>query len=181
MSAEYTLHIKTDDISEEDMEGWFYNCMGSKYDPMSQAFEAMTPEMREAAGEAEEFSQHPDIVAFITPYWEKSDALQAKWGHGEKWNKLYQKFGDTPQFDVGEVSFLKASLFDDQETFIPSLVGVCCEVINDGCIITDEVIDQIRAGMIDNPNTTSYSTCESDKLVEWLKKYMGKYVFSIAW
>lgn len=181
MSAEYTLHIKTSDISEDEMEGFFYNHLGSKYDPMSQAYNAMTPEMKILANEVENYAECPEIVAFLTPYWEKSEALHQKWERGKKWNNLYQKFGDTPQFDVGEVSFLKASLFDDGDRYIPSLVGVCCEVIDDGCIITDEVIEQIRAGMMDNPNTTTYSTCEVDKLAEWLKKYMGEYVFSIAW
>jgi hypothetical protein len=181
MSAEYTLHIKTSDITEEDMEGFFYNHLGSKYDPMEKCWNTMPADLKEKFNKCEDIKEYPELVEFFQPFWAEETRLHEKWGNGKRCD-LYEKFSATPQFDVGEVSFLKAALFEGgAEEYIPSLVGVCCDVIDDGCTITDEVIEKIRSGMLDNPNTTQYTICETDEVVKWLKEHIGEYVFSIAW
>ena len=78
-----------------------------------------------------------------------SNTLGSKWFNprpaiDDRRDKAYEKVFSTPDIWIGEVSWLKAGLFDDPETFVPDPVGKINEVIGEDLpVITDELIDRI--------------------------------------
>jgi hypothetical protein len=82
---------------------------------------------------------------------------------------------------VGEVSWLKANLFDQEETYIPGAVARVSELIGEEFpIITEELIKQIREAM-SIENTTRYSVASADSVCEFLGQHIGKKIFTISW
>lgn len=100
----------------------------------------------------------------------------------ERFMELANKFGHRPQCWVGEVSWLKASLLQDGETYIPDIVGNVAELVDNLPVITDELIAQIKAAAMTAGNRTSYKVIDgSDELIDFLKKYKGHRVGGISW
>ena len=81
---------------------------------------------------------------------------------------------------VGEVSWLKAALLNDYDTFVPSLVGKVSELIGDKFkLVDDEFIEEIgKAFSLENK--TGYTLAEKDSVINFLKKYKGREVFHIS-
>lgn len=193
MGAEYCLHIKTSDISEEDMEGFFYNHMGSKYDPFTQMLNEIGEETWEKIKEdinnlpegtswdPESLNKYPGAKEAWEKWQKKSDELHQKYQVSKGWDALYDKFSDLPRYDVGECSFLKAQMTGDNDFYIPSLIQICNEVIDEGVIITDDIINQIEEKAKNATNSTQYKVYGVDELLAWMKGNKGEFVFSIAW
>jgi len=108
-----------------------------------------------------------------------------------EYDKLYNIISKTPNIWIGEVSWLKAALFEDQDTFIPDTVQQIVEIIDDGFpFVTDELIKKI-ADTFDLPNNTikkdgvwngnGYSLAKKDDVIEFLKQYIGYKIFTISW
>lgn len=87
---------------------------------------------------------------------------------------------NTPSVWVGEVSWLKAALFEDPESFIPDLVGAVQDVIHDLVLIDDKLIESIKAAL-NHGNKTGYSVTEADTVLEFLEGHKGKSAFTISW
>ncbi len=94
----------------------------------------------------------------------------------------YAIISHTPKIWVGEVSWLKAVLFGDSETYVPSMVEAVYEAIDDSCetLITDELIEKVRAATR-VANKTSYSLGEADKILDFLTTYKGQRCFTVSW
>ncbi len=93
----------------------------------------------------------------------------------------FQKVGDSPQVWVGEVSWLKAAILDDKETFVPNTVQLIHDAIGEDLpVITDAMIVVITAAFAIE-NTTGYRLADVDAVVKFLKEYWGKKVFTISW
>lgn len=56
----------------------------------------------------------------------------------EEWFDSYDKIASTPEIWVGEVSWLKAALFEDADTFIPNTIAKVTEIIGEDLPIIDD-------------------------------------------
>lgn len=93
----------------------------------------------------------------------------------------YDKICETPQIWIGEVSWLKAALFEDSENFIPSTVMRISELIGEDLpVLDDELIAGILAAF-DAPNDTSYSLANKNEVAAFLEQHKGKQVFTVSW
>lgn len=97
----------------------------------------------------------------------------------------------TPHVWVGEVSWLKAALFEDNDKYIPNTVWAFAEIIGeDFPTIDDDLIKQIEEAFELENNTVrpdgvfegkGYSLADKDNVVRFLKSHMGEKVFTVSW
>ena len=95
-------------------------------------------------------------------------------------DELYDKFANTPRICVGEVSWLKAAIMDDEDTFVPNSVARIAELLQDVPVLTLDLLDEIKEAL-QFENTTSYSTSSTGSIIEFLQEHIGKRVFTISW
>ena len=103
---------------------------------------------------------------------------------GEKQQtRVYDKIAATPQVHVGEVSWLKAGLFEDPETFVPDTVMRISELIPSGeepTLITTDLISEVEKAL-QLPNKTSYHLSPGDEILVFLRQHLGKKAFTVSW
>ena len=98
---------------------------------------------------------------------------------------------NTDNIWVGEVSWLKAALFEDRESFVPDVVNAVSDIVGrDLPVIDESMIAHIRAAF-DLPNKTAkpdgvwggrgYALATVDDVVEFLEARIGCWVFTISW
>lgn len=93
----------------------------------------------------------------------------------------YRAVVDSPQIWVGQVSFLKAMLLEDTETYVPGVVQAVVNLIGETQpVINDAFIDGIRDAFAKS-NDTSYSIADVDEVVLFLNGHKGKKVFTVSW
>ena len=101
--------------------------------------------------------------------------------HDRRFSELYDKMARTPLCVVGEVSWLKAALFNDSDTFVPDPIGRLSEVIGDAIVvIDDDLIAQAQAALT-IPNQTPYQLNDANEVIEFLRQYKGQKVAPISW
>ena len=118
----------------------------------------------------------------------KSTSLGSKWHNCVPYQKAtehsqedYLDVGHTPQIWIGEVSWLKASLFEDSETYIPDpVLAVATIVGEDFRIIDDTMIQEISTAM-SLPNNTNYSIASKEQVVAFLTQNLGEKTFHVSW
>lgn len=99
----------------------------------------------------------------------------------EKPDEVWDKMIKTPNVWIGEVSWLKASLFDNEEEYIPNTVGTISELIGEDLpVLTEELRDKILEAF-DLSNITSYKLNNKKEVAKFLKEQMGKRLFCISW
>lgn len=82
---------------------------------------------------------------------------------------------------VGAVSWLKAALTEDADTYIPSAVQAVYDLVGeDHPVIDNTFIDSIHKAML-SKNDTGYSISSGDSIVDWLKRHDGERVFTVSW
>jgi len=92
-----------------------------------------------------------------------------------------EKIMNTPSVWIGEVSWLKASLLDDSDTYIPAPVKAVSEIIREDLpVIDDALIHKITEGLALS-NQTAYDTASQSSVVEFLRKHKGKHIFTVSW
>jgi len=119
-----------------------------------------------------------------------SNTLGSKWfaGFGEMIDKepLYAKITDTPDIWIGEVSWLKAALFEDgEENYIPGHVQAVYDAIGeDFPIIDGDLIAKIDAAF-GQPNTSIYTDGGFERthkeVMDFMRKHVGKRCFTVSW
>ena len=111
-----------------------------------------------------------------------SNTLGSKWfGYSTKHWEHNDEIYKTPDVWIGEVSWLKASLFDDPDRFIPGPVQAVYEVVGeDFREIDDEMIKEIEEAL-SLENTTSYRLASKESVIKFLKEHYGKKTFTISW
>lgn len=94
---------------------------------------------------------------------------------------LYNLCANTPQVWVGEVSWLKAALCDDPDTFVPAPVQAVATIIGeDFPVIDDDLIAKIEYALgLDN--ATLYSVCKHSGVIDFLRENKGEKAFCISW
>jgi hypothetical protein len=94
---------------------------------------------------------------------------------------IYDKIGDTPNVWVGEVSWLKAALFEDAAEFVPSAVEAIHGFIGEDLpVIDDELIDKVASAFA-LANTTQYKLENDEKVIEFLRQHKGERAFTVSW
>ena len=106
-------------------------------------------------------------------------------GHIKKYTdpeSSWYKVSNTPNIWIGEVSWLKATIFEDgANSFVPNTVALINEVIGEELpVLTDELIAKLCAAF-DLPNTTGYKLATAEKIRPFLEEHRGKKVFTISW
>lgn len=93
---------------------------------------------------------------------------------------MHDRFSNTPSVWVGEVSWLKAWLFEDS-SYVPDPVAKVSELIphNRFTLVDDALIGKVREALL-LPNTTPYGTAV-DGVVEFLQQHKGEQVFTVSW
>jgi hypothetical protein len=97
--------------------------------------------------------------------------------------RAYALISATPSVWVGEVSWLKAALFEDgEETYVPGVVAQVSEIIGERLpVINDELIGSIRQVFERGENTTSYSVDKGEKVLAFLEQHKGLQCFTVSW
>lgn len=103
---------------------------------------------------------------------------------------LYDIIGSTPGVWIGEVSWLKAFLLGNNNTYVPTTILKINELINDNKLknkldcelleLTDELIGQIIS-CFDVANTTDYKLADVNDVKEFLNIHKGKQIFTVSW
>jgi hypothetical protein len=94
---------------------------------------------------------------------------------------LHDMAADTPNVWVGEVSWLKAMLFNDSKRFIPDPIQKISDIIGeDFPIIDDKMILKIKKAL-GIKNQTAYDITSDNKVIIFLEKYKGKKAFTVSW
>jgi hypothetical protein len=117
-----------------------------------------------------------------------SNTLGSKWfaGFGMSYpfsakEPLYDKLAQDDNIWIGGVSWLKAALFEDNETFVPDAVGTISEIIGEELpVIDDELIGKVREALT-LKNSTSYSLGNSQSILDWLTRHKGRRAYTISW
>lgn len=182
MAADLHIHVfKEGELTDEDFECFFGNALGSKWSSYNRAMKNH-PEIEAKIEADEKLTEAESTIladAFRDGLCESCDCTH------------WKRVSETENFWVGEVSWLKAGLLDDSDSFIPSLVEQVVEVFaDDPVLITDEVVQKVR-DIGDPPNNTAkeggvwsgkgYSLAKSAKIVEFLEKHKGEYAYTVSW
>jgi len=111
--------------------------------------------------------------------WFKSDPSLCLRLEDEK--PVYERVINTPNIWVGEVSWLKAMVFEKPADFIPQAIGKIHEIIGEELPDIDDIlIHDIKCAMT-LPNSTGYSLANAESILEFLEQHRGKKVFTVSW
>lgn len=94
---------------------------------------------------------------------------------------MYEKFGNTPSVWIGEVSWLKAVITDDAETFVPHPCQAICDIIKEDLPVIDDALISKIVNACSVENSTDYDTANPDKVKLFLEEHKGKKVFTVSW
>lgn len=127
----------------------------------------------------------PNITAVLLAVW-NSHHLNSR--HFALYNRrdaeyprLFETMANTPNVRVGDVSWLKAALFDADETFIPDAIGALAELFDeDGTLIDDALIQAARKALA-LPNSTGYEVADSSPVLAFLEANKGQRAITISW
>jgi hypothetical protein len=98
-----------------------------------------------------------------------------------EYDKAYDAVQNSPDIWIGSVSWLKASVFEDSNSYIPNTVLKIYELIGEDLPeLTDELIAKI-VECFNLKNTTTYSLADIEDVKEFLNTHKGKKVFTISW
>jgi len=96
----------------------------------------------------------------------------------------YRVVGGMPGVGIGEVSWLKASLFGDDETFIPGTVMEVSRIIDeehDGFAVIDDALIIAIKDAFAVENATTYDVGDVSVVVAFLEEHKGKECFLVSW
>ena len=109
----------------------------------------------------------------------------------KSYDTLFMDCKSTPSVWVGSVSWLKAALFVDAESYIPDPVVEVYEVIGeDFPVIDDQLIEKVRKAF-NLPNKTKkeggvfngegYPLADAERVIKFLENHKGEKAFTISW
>lgn len=175
MAADLHIHV-VKNVTEADFRVFFASTEGSKWSPLTRFWQ------RHSEGEitCDTFSVEWQKVLGETDRLEGKS--KSKGEDTKKWSKVYKKFAtETPYIWIGEVSWLKADLLADDETFIPNTVGTIDELIGeDWPVLDDELIKNILQAF-ELENKARCLLAEVAEVSQFLEEHRGEKVFTISW
>lgn len=99
----------------------------------------------------------------------------------EEEDAAHKKVMDTDNIWIGEVSWLKAMVTEDQSEYIPSVVSAVSDIIGESMPVLDEALFQKLVGAFEAPNKTGYTVSNGEDPVSWLRSHMGARLFTVSW
>ncbi len=88
---------------------------------------------------------------------------------------------DSPSVYVGEVSWLKAAVFENEADFIPAPVQAVADAISEDLpIIGDELIEKVRVALLAQ-NKTGYNVASDNEIIAFLSEHKGQRAFTVSW
>ncbi len=103
------------------------------------------------------------------------------WSVRRRSDEVYDLVANTPGILIGEVSWLKAFIFDAGEEYIPSTIEKVSAIIGEDLpILDDKMITEILSAF-DLPNVTQYELANKEKVRIFLEEHKGKQVFTVSW
>lgn len=121
----------------------------------------------------------PEITDEVLNIFEH-DGVPMSQKDGLTWEKTYNIVAESPNIWIGEVSWIKAALFEDKKTFIPDTVGEISMIVGNGIVLTEDVLGQIKAAF-NVDNNTSYEIADKQTVLDFLKNHLGKQIFQVSW
>lgn len=118
-----------------------------------------------------------------------SNALGSKWfnprtvaARSEDDERAFDRVAAAPDMWIGEVSWLKAALFDENpEAFVPSAVEKIQEIIGEELPVIDDALISAIDDAMRGPNATSYEVAKPDDVRAFLEKHKGLRCFTVSW
>lgn len=105
-------------------------------------------------------------------------------GHISKYTdptSSWYKVSNTSNIWIGEVSWLKAGLFEDSETFVPNTVAAIWEAVGEDLPEIDNAFIEKICVAFELENTTEYKLTTAAKVLVFLEEHRGKKVYTISW
>lgn len=93
----------------------------------------------------------------------------------------YDKVGKTPNIWIGEVSWLKAMVTGNSETFIPDPVQKVTDLIGENLPVLDADLERLLLEALDVHNKTSYGVTDKTPIEKFLTEHRGKKLFTVSW
>lgn len=99
----------------------------------------------------------------------------------QNWRDKYRRMGECPNIFIGEVSWLKAMVLDDNETFVPGIIQQINDLVGEDIpLIDDEFINKVKEAF-NSGNSTQYNIADVNDVVEFLEMHQGKRTFTVSW
>lgn len=122
-----------------------------------------------------------DLAAF------NGNVLGSKWfnedfSKPQEWDEaLHMRIHETPKVWIGEVSWLKAAMLDDSETYIPSPVQAVFDLVGEELPVLDEdLLGKLLAALVLS-NSMDYTVATPDEVGVFLWSHLGKRLFTVSW
>jgi hypothetical protein len=118
----------------------------------------------------------------------KEGTIQARREIKVKYNE--NKYLNAKSVWVGSVSWLKAGLTGDKDTYVPKMVEKIAGIIGQGIILDDKVLNKFEKAF-SLPNNTvkkdgvwdgkGYKLADKETVMAFLRKNKNKYAYQISW
>jgi hypothetical protein len=100
----------------------------------------------------------------------------------EQWEEAMRQVANTPQVWIGEVSWLKALIYEDGEkAFVSSPVKVIRDLVGEELPVLDDELAQKIAAALELENATAYRVADVRTVAPFLAAHRGKRVFCVSW
>jgi hypothetical protein len=121
------------------------------------------------------------------------NTLGSKWGAplGRGWTigesdlfgrrEARDRVSDSPNVWIGEVSWLKAAVLEDDETYVPGPVAIVQELIGEELPVLDKHLRDAILAALKETNSTTYRTSDGEKVEKFLDAHLGKKLFTVSW
>lgn len=76
---------------------------------------------------------------------------------------------------------MKASLFNEPETFIPTPVQKISDLIGENLPVLTEELKTAILEALNSENTTEYELAKKENVQKFLEEHMGEKLFTISW
>ena len=93
----------------------------------------------------------------------------------------FRRISETPNVWIGEVSWLKAALFGDSDTFVPSTVQLVQDAVGEDLPTLDDELEQKILAAFEAKNETGYNLATVDQVRAFLAAHKGKRLFTVSW
>lgn len=94
---------------------------------------------------------------------------------------LWARVSESPNIWIGEVSWLKAALTGDSDTFVPTPVQQIHDVIGEELPMLDEALEAKILEALALKNDTGYDVTKQEEVKTFLKEHRGKRLFTVSW
>ena len=193
MAADLHIHVVSEEFDvETNMRCFYSNTLGSKW------FGGFGGYMcEEKLAKDADFQNTLSLLHDEFPEYAGKNLTGAPQPVLDKWRQLMEQHharhhfrcshenavSNTPNVWVGEVSWLKAALFDDAETFVPPAVQRIYEIVGEELpLIDDPFISKIEDALKStNPTSYSVSEVEESPVIQFLRDHKGMRAFTISW